>query len=95
VVDAVPPPVVSVGSEVRRLEVIVPKVGLTITEMEVAQWLKAVGDRVEEGEVLVELEADKSLVSVEAPTSGTLMQILVDEGAETEVGATLGIITPS
>jgi pyruvate/2-oxoglutarate dehydrogenase complex dihydrolipoamide acyltransferase (E2) component len=77
------------------LEVIVPKVGLTITEMEVAQWLKAVGDRVEEGEVLVELEADKSLVSVEAPTSGTLMQILVDEGAETEVGATLGIITPS
>lgn len=90
-----PPPVVSVGSEVRRLEVIVPKVGLTITEMEVAQWLKAVGDRVEEGEVLVELEADKSLVSVEAPTSGTLMQILVDEGAETEVGATLGIITPS
>jgi 2-oxoglutarate dehydrogenase E2 component (dihydrolipoamide succinyltransferase) len=77
------------------MEIKVPKVGLTITEVEVIQWFKGVGDRVEEGEALVELEADKSQVSVEAPASGTLAEILAEEGAEVEVGAALGTITPS
>jgi 2-oxoglutarate dehydrogenase E2 component (dihydrolipoamide succinyltransferase) len=77
------------------MEIKVPKVGLTITEVEVIQWLKGVGDRVEEGEAIVEVEADKSQVAVEAPASGTLQEILAGEGAEVEVGGALGVISPS
>ena len=71
-----------------------PKSGMGIDEGTVVRWLKAPNTRVKEGEVLVEIETAKALQEVTAPVSGTLIQILVHEGATTPVNSTLAIIEP-
>ena len=58
----------------------------------VTQWHRKEGERVAAGDVLVELEVDKAAHDVEAPTSGTLREILVLEGEEVEVGGLLAVI---
>ena len=58
----------------------------------VQSWLKRVGDRVEAGEPLVEVETDKATEEVEAPVSGTIADILVVEGDEVKVDSVLAII---
>lgn len=58
-----------------------------------ATWLVSVGDRVEKGEVIAEVETDKSTVELEAPASGTILEFLVEEGDEGIMpGAVLGTI---
>jgi len=47
-----------------------------------ATWLVSVGDRVEQGEVIAELETDKATVELEAPAAGTIIAFIVEEGAE-------------
>jgi pyruvate/2-oxoglutarate dehydrogenase complex dihydrolipoamide acyltransferase (E2) component len=73
-------------------EVYLPKLGMTMTEGTVANWLKAKGDRVSEGEDLVEVEADKVLTTLTAPVSGTLSEILVQAGETVAVGTRLATI---
>jgi pyruvate dehydrogenase E2 component (dihydrolipoamide acetyltransferase) len=73
-------------------EVYLPKLGMTMTEGTVANWLKAEGDRVSEGEVLVEVEADKVLSTLTAPISGTLNEILIEAGETVAVGTILATI---
>jgi pyruvate/2-oxoglutarate dehydrogenase complex dihydrolipoamide acyltransferase (E2) component len=58
----------------------------------IQSWLKRVGDRVEAGEPLVEIETDKATAEVEAPVSGTLADILAEEGDEVKVDTVLAII---
>ena len=58
----------------------------------IQSWLKRVGDRVEAGEPLVELETDKATEEVEAPVSGTIADILAEEGDEVKVDTVLAII---
>ena len=58
----------------------------------IQSWRKRVGDRVEAGEPLVEIETDKATEEVEAPVSGTIADILVVEGEEVKVGSGLVII---
>ena len=58
----------------------------------IQSWLKRVGDRVAAGEPLVEVETDKVTEEVEAPVSGTLADILAEEGDEVKVDAVLAII---
>lgn len=74
------------------MDIKVPTLGESVTEAEVAKWFKKVGDAVEADEPLLELETDKVTLEVNAPTSGVLAEILVDEGGEVEVGAILGKI---
>lgn len=69
-----------------------PKSGMGIDEGTVLRWLKAVGDKVLEGEVIVEIETAKAVQEVAAPVSGTLTQILVPEGQSTAVNNALGLI---
>jgi len=64
------------------------------TKASVKAWHKQVGDQVEEGEPLIELETDKVAMEVTAPASGVLQAIVLDEGAEAAKGALLGRITP-
>jgi pyruvate dehydrogenase E2 component (dihydrolipoamide acetyltransferase) len=60
-----------------------------------ATWLVSVGDRVEKGDVIAELETDKATVELESPASGTLAELLVSEGSEGILpGITLGRIAP-
>ncbi|MFL6857778.1 MAG: dihydrolipoamide acetyltransferase family protein [Allosphingosinicella sp.] len=62
------------------------------TQAVVRAWLKAVGDRVEENDPLVELETDKVAMEVPAPAAGVLREILLETGAEAVPGALLGRI---
>ena len=75
-----------------KTKINLPKAGMGIDEGTVARWLKAVGDRVERGESIVEVETAKAIQEVEAPVSGTLVEILVAEGQTTAVNTTLGMI---
>ena len=73
-------------------EIVVPELGESVTEATVAQWFKAVGDTVSADEPLVELETDKVTIEVPAPADGQLTEIVVESGADVEVGALLGRI---
>jgi pyruvate/2-oxoglutarate dehydrogenase complex dihydrolipoamide acyltransferase (E2) component len=72
-------------------EVILPKIGFSMNEGQVTEWLVQDGQPVSEGQPLFTLEAEKSANEVEAPASGTL-KILQPAGAIYQVGAVIGII---
>ncbi len=73
-------------------EIKVPSLGKSITEATVAKWLKRPGEAVAADEPIAELETDKVTLEVPAPASGTLSEILAEEGANVPVGAVLGRI---
>lgn len=70
------------------LEVKVPTVGESITEVTIAQWLKKDGDRVEMDEVIAELESDKATFELPAEAAG-ILRIVAQEGDTIEIGATI------
>lgn len=74
-------------------EVYLPKLGMAMTEGTVVNWRKAEGERVSEGEDLVEVETDKILSTLPAPVSGTLREILVQAGETISVGTRLATIS--
>ncbi len=59
----------------------------------IARWLKQEGDQVTAGEVIVEVEAEKVTLEVEAPASGALTAILAVQGDEVKVDTPIAIIT--
>ncbi len=73
-------------------EIVVPILGESIAEATVAQWLKTVGDQVEVGDPVVELETDKVTLEVNATVAGVISEIAADTGTEVAVGAILGRI---
>jgi len=74
------------------VEIVVPALGESVAEATVAKWFKNVGDTVAADEPLVELETDKVTVEVNAPSAGTLAEIVAATGATVNVGAKLGAI---
>src|SRR5258705_6521445 len=74
------------------VEVRVPALGESVTEATVASWLKHVGDVVEAGEPLVELETDKVNVDVAAERSGVLTSILRASGETVQPGDVLAMV---
>ena len=64
----------------------IPKVGLVMENARLVRWLKNVGDRVQQGEPLLELETEKSVVEIEATESGRLVEILLHADQEARVG---------
>lgn len=72
-------------------EILLPKLGFSMNEGALAEWLVADGATVTEGQPLFALESDKSTNEVEAPASGTL-KILKEVGETYEVGTVLGLI---
>jgi len=73
------------------IELTMPKLGMSMTEGELAEWLVPDGAQVSEGEVIYSVESEKSTQEVEAPASGTLRQF-ASVGEVYEVGAKLGEI---
>ncbi|MHB8813269.1 MAG: biotin/lipoyl-containing protein [Steroidobacteraceae bacterium] len=69
-----------------------PKSGMGIEEGTAKRWLKAVGEKVKQGEVLVEIETAKAVQEVESPASGTLVSILLPEGETAAVNTPIGMI---
>jgi pyruvate dehydrogenase E2 component (dihydrolipoamide acetyltransferase) len=69
-----------------------PKLSDTMTEGTVVRWLKQVGDQVEIGDEIAEIETDKATMAMEAFDEGILSEILVAEGGKAEIGATLAVL---
>jgi 2-oxoglutarate dehydrogenase E2 component (dihydrolipoamide succinyltransferase) len=74
------------------IELKLPAVSADMEYGTVTRWLKAEGDRVAQDEPVVEIEADKVTVEIEAPAAGVLARIVAAEGDEMKVGATIAII---
>ncbi len=74
------------------VNVIMPKLGMTMQTGKVSKWSKKEGDQVQKGEELFEVETEKITNKVEAPASGILFQIVVPEGATVPVGAIVAVI---
>ncbi len=69
-----------------------PRLSDTMTEGVVAKWLKKVGDKISEGDILAEIETDKATMEFESFNSGTLLHIGINEGETAPVDALLAII---
>lgn len=74
-------------------EVLLPKLGQTVEESRIVEWLKAEGDPVERGDVLFTVETDKAVLDVEAPRKGFLRKILAPAGEMLPVLTLVGLIT--
>lgn len=69
-----------------------PRLSDTMTEGVVAKWLKKVGDKISEGDILAEIETDKATMEFESFNSGTLLHIGIQEGESAPVDSLLAII---
>ena len=74
------------------IEIKMPKLGLTMEEGTLVDWLKAEGEAIEQGEPLFVLETDKIAHEAESPESGTLGQILVKAGDTVPTGTVVGLL---
>jgi pyruvate/2-oxoglutarate dehydrogenase complex dihydrolipoamide acyltransferase (E2) component len=73
-------------------EVVLPKWGVSMREATVLKWHRAVGDHVEPGDPLADLETDKVEMTLEAQEGGTLSRILVEADETVPVGTVLAVI---
>ena len=80
------------GGAASGTEVTLPALGESVTEGTVSRWLKQVGDPVEADEPLLEVSTDKVDTEIPSPTSGTLLEIRVQEDETVEVGAVLAVV---
>jgi pyruvate dehydrogenase E2 component (dihydrolipoyllysine-residue acetyltransferase) len=74
------------------VDVVMPQMGVSVSEGTVTKWLKSEGEQVEADEPLLEISTDKVDTEVPSPASGTLTQIVVQEGETVEVGTKLAQI---
>src|SRR3954462_1353381 len=74
------------------VDVVMPQMGVSVSEGTITKWLKQEGEQVEADEPLLEISTDKVDTEVPSPGSGTLTQILVHEGATVDVGTKLAVI---
>lgn len=77
------------------IQVEVPTVGESISEVQIGQWLKSEGDYVESGEDLVEIETEKASVQIPAPASGVLQGIQKQQEEFALVGEVIATIDPA
>jgi pyruvate dehydrogenase E2 component (dihydrolipoamide acetyltransferase) len=74
-------------------QVIMPLLGETMEKGVIVTWRKNVGDKVEKGETLLEVESDKATLEVESFFTGYLRKIIHAEEAEVNVGEAIAIMT--
>jgi len=75
-----------------RTEVLMPNLGYDMESAKVTAWLKQVGDPVRRGEPIAEIETDKTNIEMESLVDGTLVEIVVEAGAEAAVGEVIAFI---
>jgi 2-oxoglutarate dehydrogenase E2 component (dihydrolipoamide succinyltransferase) len=76
------------------IDVVMPQMGVSVSEGTITKWLKQEGDTVEADESLLEISTDKVDTEVPSPGAGVVQQILVQEGETVEVGTKLAVIAP-
>ena len=77
------------------VELKVPAAGESISEVQIGEWLKQEGERVEKDQTVVEIDTDKTVLEVPAPVSGILKKIVKKEGEPAAVGDVIGFIEES
>lgn len=75
-------------------EIVVPKWGLTTGEMTLLEWYKEAGDTVVVEEPIAEVETDKVSQEIVSQVEGTIVELLVDEGADVTVGQPIARVEP-
>lgn len=75
-----------------KFEMVMPKMGESITEGTVLKWLKSVGDTVEKDETILEISTDKVDSEIPTPVPGTIIEILAAENETVDVGVAIAII---
>ena len=76
------------------IDVVMPQMGVSVSEGTITKWLKQEGEQVAADEPLLEISTDKVDTEVPSPGEGVLQQILVQEGQTVEVGTKLAVIGP-
>ena len=74
------------------VEFTMPKLGHLMEEGTIVSWKKQPGDQVEKGEIILEIETEKTVLEVESNVSGVLLKIIVDEDETVEVGTPLALV---
>ena len=74
------------------MDIIMPAIGETVNEGKLAKWFKKIGDKINEGDILCEVESDKTTMEIPSTTDGVLKEIVVQENETVAVGAILGIL---
>src|SRR5258707_14858761 len=74
------------------IDVVMPQMGVSVSEGTITKWLKREGDTIEADEPLLEISTDKVDTEVPSPASGVVTQILVQEGETVDVGTKLAQI---
>lgn len=72
--------------------VLMPQLGESVVEGTVGKWFKQIGDKIEQYEPIMEVVTDKVTTEIPSPAAGTLMQILVPEGATVKAGTVVAVI---
>ena len=72
--------------------VVMPRMGYDMNEGTIVRWLKHEGDSVAAGEAIAEIETDKAVVEIESSASGSVLRIVVPEGATVPVGQTIAYV---
>ncbi len=74
------------------MEIIMPSLGETVDEGKVVKWLKKVGDEIKEGDILCEVETDKTAAEIPSTVNGKLTEIIAQEGDTIPVGGKIATI---
>src|SRR5438270_11283537 len=76
------------------VDVVMPQMGVSVSEGTVTRWLRQIGEQIEADEALLEISTDKVETEVPSPGTGVVQQILVQEGETVPVGTKLAVIAP-
>jgi pyruvate dehydrogenase E2 component (dihydrolipoamide acetyltransferase) len=76
------------------IDVVMPQMGVSVSEGTIVRWVKGVGDRIEADETLLEISTDKVDTEIPSPGSGVVQEILVQEGETVAVGTRIAVIGP-
>ncbi|MDX6503339.1 MAG: hypothetical protein QOE29_464 [Gaiellaceae bacterium] len=77
------------------IDVVMPQMGVSVSEGTIVKWLKQEGEPIEADETLLEISTDKVDTEIPSPGSGVVQQILVQEGETVEVGTRIAVIAPA
>src|SRR3954451_15833316 len=76
------------------IDVVMPQMGVSVSEGTIVRWVKGVGEPIEADETLLEISTDKVDTEIPSPGSGVVQQILVQEGETVAVGTRIAVIAP-
>src|SRR6478752_1796744 len=74
------------------VDVVMPQMGVSVSEGTITRWTKQVGERIEADETIVEISTDKVDTEVPSPASGVVREILADEGETVPVNTRIAVI---